>query len=309
MRKIARYLIIALMKLLGSLPLGFHLAVGRFIGWLAGSVLRYRKETVMVNLARSFPDAKYDELCSMAKSFYRSLGQIVGEAVWYGASSTERVRRQRIVETANPEELERLRASSDSVVMLTGHFGNWELLGNLAVYNYTDTPYSFDERQMVIVHKELSSKLWEEIFAHNRQAPLKYRKEIDGYVESGNVLRFMFSHKDEKRVYIFINDQSPYSQSRNNIDLEFMHQPTRAMSAAAAVAHKMGHAVVYSGMKRVSPGHYRIEFTTICEDASKMETAEIVRRFYELLQRDIESQPESYTWSHRRWKHKIENHA
>lgn len=309
MRKIAQYLIISLMKLLGSLPIGFHLACGRFIGWLAGSVLRYRKDTVMINLARSFPDAKYDELCSIAKGFYRSLGMIVGEAVWYGASSTGRVRRQRIVEAANPEELESLYRSSGSVVMLTGHFGNWELLGNLAIYNYSDTPYSFDERQMAIVHKELSSKLWEGIFRHNRMAPLKYRKETDGYVESGNLLRFMFAHKNEKRLYVVVNDQSPYSQSKNNIDLEFMHQPTRAMSAVASVARKMGHAVIYSGIRRVSPGHYRMEFTTICQDASTMETEEIIRRFYELLQKDIEAQPESYTWSHRRWKHKIQNHA
>ena len=189
------------------------------------------------------------------------------------------------------------------------HCGNWELLGNLAVYNYTDTPYSFDERNMVIVHKALSSKLWDGIFAHNRTAPLKYRREIDGYVETGSLVRFMYSHKDERRIYIITNDQSPYTQSRNNVDLEFMHQPTRAMSATAAIARKFGHAVVYSGMRRVKPGHYEITFTTICEDASMMETEEIIRRFYELLQQDIEAQPESYTWSHRRWKHKIENHA
>lgn len=309
MRKLAQYLIIAVMKLLGSLPIGFHLACGRFIGRLAGKVLRYRRDTVTANLARSFPGLKYDALNELADAFYLSLGQIVGEAVWYGASSTERVRRQHLVETANPELLEDLYGRTGSIVMMTGHFGNWELLGNLAVYNYTDTPYSFDERNMVIVHKALSSKLWDGIFAHNRTAPLKYRREIDGYVETGSLVRFMYSHKDERRIYIITNDQSPYTQSRNNVDLEFMHQPTRAMSATAAIARKFGHAVVYSGMRRVKPGHYEITFTTICEDASMMETEEIIRRFYELLQQDIEAQPESYTWSHRRWKHKIENHA
>ena len=45
-----------------ALPLGFHLGMGRFAGWVAGSVIGYRREEVLINISRSFPEKKYREI-------------------------------------------------------------------------------------------------------------------------------------------------------------------------------------------------------------------------------------------------------
>ena len=131
MAKCGYYLTRGLMRALGALPLGFHLACGKALGWLAGSVFRYRRDVVDINLARSFPDRKYGELARIRKDFYRHLGTVFAEAVWFcgceGARGGERLRKEGIVRMTNPEVLNALYDGSDSVVLLAAHTGNWEL--------------------------------------------------------------------------------------------------------------------------------------------------------------------------------------
>ena len=47
---------------LQKLPLGFHQAAGRFAAWLMEHVAGYRRDLVMVNLSRSFPQKKWKEI-------------------------------------------------------------------------------------------------------------------------------------------------------------------------------------------------------------------------------------------------------
>lgn len=304
----AYYLVRGLMKLSGSLPLGYHLAKGRFVAWLMGSVLGYRRDVIMTNISRSFPDKKYDELVRIKKDFYKSLGYIAGEAIWFGASSYARLRKQEIVRTVNPELMQDILASSPSVIVLNGHFGNWELSGGIPTYDYvTPAETAIPESAYCVVHKALSSKFWDEVFYANRVNPLKDREHFEGYIESMQIVRYIFTHKSEKKIYIFINDQSPYSSSAANVDLMFLNQKTKAMTAAASIAHKFGFAVVYSGMKRLAPGKYSLEYSEICRDASQMDVAEITEKYYSLLQKDVEDLPGNYLWSHKRWKHNIAN--
>jgi len=305
-RPVAYYIVRGIMNMLGSLPLGFHLAMGRFVAWLMCSVLGYRRDTIMTNISRSFPDKKYDDLVQIRKGFYSSLGNIIGEAIWFGAGSYERVRKQGIVRILNPEVLQVMLAASPSVIVLNGHFGNWELSGGITAYDYvSDERDVIPENAYCVIHKALSSRFWEEIFHANRISAVRDKEHFEGYIESMQIVRYIFTHKSEKKVYNFINDQSPYSSSTANVDLEFMHQKTRTMTAAASIAHKLGFAVIYSGMKRVAPGKYTLEYVPVCEDASKVEVSEITRKYYALLQKDIEDQPDNYLWSHKRWKHKI----
>ena len=306
MRKIGKYILKGLMALLAALPLKVHYALGRFVAWLAGTVFRYRYNDVTVNLSRSFPELKYKEIAALRKQFYRHFGDIVAEAVWFGGCSEKRLRRQRIVEVVNPETINRLYEESPSVVVMYTHCGNWELLGGIASYNYTDTPTYFEESNFCVVYKKMSSKTWDEIMRDNRFAPLKDRRHFPGYIESNDLARYVFSHREEKKFYNINTDQSPYFNSRANLDIEFMHQPTKTMTAAAALAKKFGMAVAYQRMMPDRKGHYTLEYIPICQDASTMSVEDIMKRYYELLEQDLNAMPANYLWTHRRWKIKMQ---
>ena len=140
----------ALVKIFGRLPLGFHYSMSRLVCWVVKDVMRYRHDVVMTNLARSFPEKKYRELESIADAYYRHLGDMIVEALWFGASDGERMRKSGILTVMNPEVMNALFESSPSVTVLYSHCGNWELFGGLlASGTATGTPLIIEEEHIL----------------------------------------------------------------------------------------------------------------------------------------------------------------
>ena len=191
--------------------------------------------------------------------------------------------------------------NSPGVVLLNSHFGNWELTGGFLSYDYRPEAerrnlFSLDD--MAVVYKPLKSRMWDEIMCDNRCAPI-LRDGFKGYVPTEKVLRFAVGHGDRKMLYVFPTDQCPYKGAASNDTVDFMHQPTKTMLGGASIAHKFGYSVLYMSIAPVSKGRYEWGFTEICRDASKMTPHEIMQRYYELLQADIEKYPTGYLWSHK----------
>ena len=293
---------LGLLRLLGLLPLRVHYALGHFLAWLAENVIRYRRDVVIHNLTRCFPDKYAWELKPLRKAFYRHFGDLVAETVWFGGCrSAKRLRRQRLVEVVNPEVISHLYEVAPSVVVMYSHCGNWELFGGMMSYNYTDTPFPFDEQDYCVVYREMSSKMWDDILRDNRTAPLRDRKHFSGYIESKDIIRYAFTHRDEKKVYNLNTDQRPYFKSPGILDVDFLGQRVQTMAGAASLARKFGMAVAYLGMRPDRRGHYEMRYTPICEDASTMDVQEIMQQYYTLLEKDIREQPENYLWTHQRF--------
>ena len=306
MAKAGYWLIRGLMRALGALPLGFHLTCGKALGWLAGSVLRYRRDVVTANLARSFPDKKYDELARIRKDFYRHLGTVFAESVWFcgcdGAEGGKRLQKEDIVRFTNPETLVSLYERSESIILLTAHTGNWELIGGFMSYS-PDLSLPFGENDVHVIYKRLTSDAWDAVMRRNRISPIVDKPAYEGLVESRDALRHILSRRGQKKIYAFITDQHPY-QGTAAIDVgEFMHQPTTSMDGAAKLAAKAGLAVAYmSFLPAEKEGRWTITFEPVCADASGADPGDIMRKYYQLLQRDIEAVPWNYLWTHKRWK-------
>ena len=303
--KVGTYIMKGLLRALSALPLGFHRACGRFISWLLKDVVRYRRDVVMANLARSFPERKYDELERIADRFYRHLGNIAAEAVWFGGCrNPERLRKKRLVGYSNMEVFEKAYSGSGGVVVLNSHFGNWELLGGCLCYDYRPgarRPEGLEPDDVLFVYKPLKNAMWDEIVGENRCAPV-LRLGYKGYVSTDRVLRHVLENKDRKLVINMLSDQCPYKGSAAVDTVAFLHQETRTMFGGASLACKFGWSVLYSCLFPVDGGRYEWRFTEICRDASGLTVHEIMQKYYDLLQADIEACPWCYLWSHKRWK-------
>ena len=302
MHKLGVFLLKVPLRLLGLLPLRVHYALGRFVAWLAEDVVRYRRDVVMHNLTKAFPEKNVWDLKPIRKAFYQHFGELVAEAVWFGGCrNAKRLRRARLVEVENPEVAARLFENSPSMVVMYSHCGNWELYGGIESYNYTDTPLPFNEQNFCVVYRELSSRAWDVVMRDNRFAPLKDRKHFPGYIETKDLIRYAYSHRDEKKIYNVNTDQRPYFESPANMDVDFFGQRVQTMTGAAALARKLGMSVAYLSMRRERRGHYVMRYEPICEDASKLGVAEIMQQYYRLVEADIRQQPENYLWTHQRF--------
>lgn len=298
MKKIGVALVRGVILLFSKLPLKWLYAVGGVFSWFAYKVFHYRESVVITNLARSFPELRCWELDDIAAAFYRHLGDMIAEAVWFGGSDYKRLRKQRLCTVANPEVLNEAFVSTPGVVLLNSHCGNWEILGGLCSYNYNENhPNPYVEDDMFVVYKQQSNAVMDEVLKKNR---INCKRDYKGMLESSQILRTVLQNKDKKRIYICNSDQHPYV-GRFYLG-EFLNQPTYAMKGVVGVAHKMNMSVVYMRMVHKARGSYEISFVKLCDDASEHDPEDIVRMYYKELEKEIRETPHNWLWSHKRWK-------
>lgn len=296
----------ALLYLLSRLPLKFHLACGRFFGWFLCYVVQYRKDVVITNISRSFPNLKYKEVSALVKKSYEHLGDIFAEAVWFGgcrnAKGRERLNKSGIVDILNPETFNEVYDNSTNMMVLSSHMGNWELLGGWFNYNHNlDVPLKSDFSEIGVVYRRLENRSFDRVMEDNRCNCIK-DTGFNGYLEASEVFRFAITHRREKFVYIFPTDQYPYKIATSHNVGKFLNQETLAMTGGAALACKFGMSVSYLRWKSTGRGSYSIEFVPLFSDASQLTPGQIMEKYYSELEKDIVAQPWNYLWTHKRWK-------
>ena len=297
-------LVIGLMRLFSLMPLKWHHKFSAFFSWVMKDIMHYREDVVTTNIARSFPEMKYNELKEVKKKFYRHFGDIITEAIWFsgktGRKGCEKLHRQHVLEFKNVPEFNRMYLDCSSMLVLNSHMGNWELSGGIEEYNYSSETFAVKPEDFVVAYKKLSSSFFDKIMAVVRCGPLE-DTAFDGYTESSMMLRHAFIHRDERKFYVFNIDQYPYWKAAGCDIGGFMNQPTKAMTGAAALAVKFGMAVVYLRWEK-REGGYDVTFVPITENASEMTPLQIMRTYYDLIEEDLRRQPWNYLWSHKRWK-------
>ncbi len=305
-KSLGKRLMHGVMWCLGQLPLRWHYALTRVIVWVMRDVIHYRRDEITINIARSFPDKKYDEVKAIARQFYARFGDIFAEAIWFGGCTGERgarrLHRQHLVEITNTAELNDMVEHSSSIMVLNSHQGNWELQGGLASFNYDpDHALGITHKEVVVVYMTLHNALWNSVIGDMRCAPVAHLG-YEGYVESGQILRYAISHRREKKLYFFNTDQYPYGAAARCDVGEFLHQRTEAMIGGAQLACKLKMRVVYLRWEIVRRGCYRLTFQPLFENAEDHTPEEIMTEYYRQLEKDIQAQPWNYLWSHKRWK-------
>lgn len=288
--------------LMSRFPLKFHYFCGGILAWIMKNIVRYRYSVVHTNVARSFPDKSYGQVQKIADDFYKHLGEIIAETIWFAGSGHKRVRKSRIVQVTNPDLFQEYFVKSPSLTVLSTHCGNWELLGGIFAYmDNTGVDYTFGKDNVKVVYKKLASPVSDEIFKRNRISPLG-KDGVKCVIESTQILRHAVAHRSERKMYVYPTDQAPYYRAARHHVGTFMNQPTDTMQGSVGVACKLSHAVLYVKMKRVERGHYDLTLIPICDDASKLTQEEIMRKYYDLLEEEIRETPANWLWSHKRWK-------
>ena len=287
---------------LAQLPLTFHYFMGDVLSWIAKNIFRYRVGMVWMNVSRAFPQMKYRQLKAIVDAYYRHLGEIIAETIWFGGSDYARLVRKGIVTVKNPEVLNELFLSSPSTTILFTHCGNWEILGGLLGYMTAgglECPIKEDD--ITVVYKKMTSEVSDMVFAANRVAPLP-GEFPECEVESMNILRYSIKNRNNRRLYIYPADQAPnWDGSKHDMGM-FLNQQTYAMTGSVGVACKLSHSLVYMKMKLLERGRYEMEFIPICQNASEHTPDELMKKYYQLLEAEINETPHNWLWSHNRWK-------
>lgn len=273
-------------RLLGWLP--FPLIYGA--AWLAYLaiyyVAGYRRDVVRENLKRAFADSNERELTLLAKKFYRQLTQVALEI-----AKARRMQRADFLTRATVLNPELLRQCSndfrDSVIVLTIHQGNWEwmLHGTTAALGVPMDPV------YKRLHNENADSLAYEIRSRYGSRPVAVEEATT------DILR----RRREPRLLVLVADQAP-ARHEDSYWTTFLNQHTAFHTGAARLATLTGFPVVFAQCRRHRPGYYEIEFHALASPPYDAGTHDIIERYARLAERAIREEPESWLWSHRRWR-------
>ncbi len=284
--------------IISLLPLGFFYFISDIIAFLLNYIIRYRRSTIDINLARSFPELKYREFAAVRKQYYRYMGDIMVESIWAVTASQKRLCRMVTVE--NPAVMDNICAKHNKVVTVLAHCGNWEIVGAMCGESGKRLPGSFARHSIILAYKAAENPVFDLLFRKMRMHEYAKFGNPGQVVESKRIIRHILKDKLQRSVYMFIADQYPIPGDR--IPVLFLNQPTLMISGPEYVAVKLNLPVVYLSMQRIKRGKYVIKFIPITEEAGKTERGFITRKYAGLLENDIFANKYNWLWSHKRWK-------
>lgn len=129
MEKVKGALIVGFLRLFALLPWPVVQALGSAIGWVMWKLPNRTKEIVQINLANCFPDRSPDELDQLVGQSLMDIGKTLTESacawIWPAKKSLKLIR-----EVEGMEVLQEALDSSDGLVGITSHLGNWEVLNH-----------------------------------------------------------------------------------------------------------------------------------------------------------------------------------
>ncbi|KAA6350119.1 Lipid A biosynthesis lauroyltransferase [termite gut metagenome] len=273
--------IYATVYIVSLLPMTVLYTISDLIYLFVYYIFAYRKEVVIQNLSRSFPQKKYDEIHSISKRFYKQFIDNFAEILKMVSISSPNLKKRILF--VGLRTINELLAREKNVIACLGHCGNWEMLNILPDVLQTD---------VYAVYKPLSNKI-----INRLMMKLRSRFGIKP-IASRLITKHILNNKNHPALYLFIADQCP--EQINNRYL-FLNQDTGVFNGVEKLACTSESAVVYLHLTQISRGYYQVVCMPICLEPAVC-GEKITEKYLKLLGKNIEEEPFIWLWSHKRWK-------
>jgi len=271
-------------------PIDVNLGLARVIGNLWYLAMPKHRKRAGENLRRSFsPEEMSDEeiarvarascehfVCLLIEIMFTP--RLIRPESWY-----------RYLRLKNLSEPIRMLLDQKPVILITGHYGNWELLGfalaalgfpTNAVARAIENPYI--NRHLLGIREGSGLRV------------------LDKW-GVGKELRSIF---DQGESLAFIADQNA---GRKGVFVDFFGRKASTYRSVALIAHRWSLPIVVGYARRIGK---RFFYEVGCQEIIRPEDWKgrddeivyITQRFTKAIEDFIRVKPEQYLWIHRRWK-------
>ena len=122
-------------------------------------------------------------------------------------------------------------------------------------------------------------------------------------VSTKEIARNFVDTRKKTAAHLLIADQSPVSLN-NGMWLNFLNQDTLCIMGPEKLAKKFNYPVFYVHVNRIERGQYEVEIIELEPFAKEAKNGIITTKFTKTLEQKILETPDSWLWSHKRWKKK-----
>jgi KDO2-lipid IV(A) lauroyltransferase len=279
----------------GVLPERLAFALGRLLGRLWYAVDARHRKIALENLARAFESRTTPaEREALAREHFIHLGYTFVETCRLRGLRPARL--PEVVQVEGREHLDRARARGRGTVVVTAHFGSWEVLGRAAPL--------FGEA-IAFVARPLDNPLLETWIAGIRTAG---GNEV---IAKQRALQHVVARLRRGETVAVLIDQNVARDQ--GVFVDFFGTPACTTTAAALAARRAGAALLPAVCVRRAPGRFTVRIgkeipVAVTRDVRRdivATTAEATAA----LEAFIRDHPEQWFWVHRRWKTRPEGEA
>ena len=277
----------AVLALLGVMSFNGARRVGRALGRLAHTPFGVRRNVVERQIAAAFPNQDTATVDALSREAFGHFGEVVIETALLPTLG-----QQKILELFEGEEgfegILDAKAAGRGIVLITGHFGNWELAG--AYVAARGVPIE-------VIVRRMNNPLFDSYVTRTRE---------------GAGMIVVYDHDAVRRTprafkaghaVAFVADQGVLGLASTFVP--FFGRPAKTPRGPAVFAMKYRLPTFFVAAVQEPSGKYRCVVTPVeIPDTGDREADidTVVARYTSILESWVRRYPGQYFWHHRRWK-------
>lgn len=280
------WLAIAMLWLIGRLPMQIQQPLGRGIGSLMYHLLKRRREVTDTNLRLCFPELTEEERRAlMIKTFQaNAIGLLECGTAWF--VDPEKLRSK--IRMHGLENVHAALAQGRGVLLLGGHFSILDLGGAL-VSLFLDVD---------VTQRDHNNPLFNAVMTRSRESRF-------GVALGRKDMRGLLRQLKRNHVVWYAPDQD--FGRKNSVFAPFFGVPAATTTAISRIARASGAAVVTIGLYRCEDGSgYEVFIDPALSDYPTNDDVADATRTNAVLETQIRRHPDQYLWMHRRFKSRPE---
>ncbi len=277
------WLLVLLLFIIGRLPFGWVVKLGRMIGRLFLKLGGSRVRVTRRNLELCFPEKSEAERKQLLRKNFEAIGIALLEpgVAWF--SSSRRI--ARLCKINGVEHILDAIASGRGVLLSSLHMTSVEMACRIMsekmsfniLYRVHDNP----------VFEYVSSKLRNRYRYKSRYIPRKQVKDLLHFLSQGE-------------IGIILPDQD--MGKNRSVFLPFFGIPAATITSTSDFARMSNAVVVTTHSYLDENNHYVVDIPKPLEDFPSANNIEDTRRIAQITEQAIRHNPDQYLWQHRRFK-------
>lgn len=287
-KKIAYFIFLFLIALFKVIPFWLIYRLSDIVYFIFVYVIRYRRSVINKNLQKCFPEKSKIEIAKIRNKFYRNLCDLFLESI-KGFSMSKEDLLQRF-KSYNSQDADKYFEQGKDIIVLAGHFANWEWGAAATAENFKHQP--------AVLYKPISNQYIDKYIQEKRA---RFGVML---VSIYQTTRYFLKKKPKPVAYYMVADQYPTNKEKQKM-ASFFGSKTAFLHGPENFSKQLNIPVVYVEMQRVKRGYYSMEIIDVTDKPGELEENELTQIYASLMEKSINNQPESWMWSHKRWKKEL----
>jgi Kdo2-lipid IVA lauroyltransferase/acyltransferase len=284
------YPVLTVVKLAQMIPLRLALILGQTI-FLLYSLLAIKRRTMAIkHILHSGIVKTHSEAVKLARKNFMELGKTAVEIIKIDDVIIPENVESRVSVLGDEKCIEKFLHNSTPAILVTGHLGNWELLGI--------TYCMLSKVPLLSVIRPMSNPKLQKFFYRRKD-----NHNHDSCVKKGAIKPLLKALRSGKSIAV-APDQ--HAKTKEGVETTFFGQPARTHFSPALLHIKTGIPIIVVALRRTQE-YLKYEF--VIEELTKVEPSgnkeadiqKTVQLYTDALERIIRQSPEQWVWSHRRW--------